>query len=122
MTRLFRHALVFAALLAIALPTAVNAATVDECQAAIADIGTAASNATFVGKNAAKEETGLLRTLAGASETLAVGKISDTVKKLSDFRLHAVTLGEDGKLDPADAAVLAQLVDEAILCVNSIGT
>ena len=122
MTRLLRHALVLSALLfALAVPPAASAATAQECQTQIESLAAATDSATFIGKNAAKEETGLLRTLAGAAETLAAGKLSDTVKKLSDFRSHAVTIGEAGKLDPADAEVLAQAADEAILCVSSIG-
>ena len=73
-------------------------------------------------QQAAKEEAGLLRTLDGASETLSAGKLADTIKKLTDFQSHAVTLGQDGKLDPVDAARLEQLADAAIACVAAIGT
>ena len=122
MTRLLRHALVLSALLvAFAAPSAANAATAEACQTQIDALATATDSATFIGKNAEKEEAGLLRTLAGASETLAAGKLADTVKKLSDFRIKAVAHGEDGKLNPADAEALVQLTDDAIACVTSIG-
>ena len=122
MTRLLRHALVLSALLfALAVPPAVSAATAEECQTQIQGLATATDSATFIGKNAAKEEAGLLGKLDGASQALAAGKLADTVKKLTDFRSHAVTIGEAGKLDSTDAATLVGLTDDAIACVTSIG-
>lgn len=122
MTGLISRALILVALLcAVAVPPAVSAATASECQTAIDELRTATADATFIGKNAEKEEAGLLRKLDGASEALAAGKFDDAVKKLTDYRFHAVTIAEAGKLDPGDAAVLTQLADDAIACVGSIG-
>jgi hypothetical protein len=103
------------------MPAVASATTVDECQAAITSLAAQTEAATFIGKNAAKEVAGLVRTLAGASETLAAGKLDNTVTKLTDYRLHAEKLGQDGKLDATDAAALLQSTDAAIACVQSIG-
>ena len=122
MIRPFRSVLVLAALVvAVAAPAAVSASSVDECQAAIGQLREATATATYVGKQAAKEQAGLLGKLDGASRVLAVGKYADTVKKLTDFQSHVVTIGQTGKLDVSDAAVLTELADEAIACVDAIG-
>ena len=122
MIRSARALLVILTLLAAAVaPTAVRAATAADCQQQIDALSAATDASTFIGKNAAKEETGLLRTLGAASETLAAGKLDDTVKKLSDFQSHTATIGQAGKLAATDAADLVQGADDAIACVTSIG-
>lgn len=122
MTRFFRHALVLAALLvAVAVPPAAQAATAAECQAQIDALATATDAATFGGRQAEKEEAGLLGKLNGASTALAAGKTLSAAQKLTDFRSHVVTIGEAGKLDSTDAATLVRLADDAITCVTTIG-
>ena len=122
MTRLLRHALVLTALVfAFAVPHAVQASTASECQGQIDALATATDAATFAGRQAEKEEAGLLGKLNGASAALAAGKTLNAAQKLTDFRSHVVTIGEAGKLDSTDAATLAGLADDAIACVNSIG-
>lgn len=122
MTRSIRLALALATVLVtFAVPSLASAATVEECQAAITTLSVQTQDAEFFGRQAAKEEAGLVAKLAGASQALAAGKNADAVKKLTDFALHAGTIANAGKLDPTDGAALVEGANEAIACINAIG-
>ena len=115
----FALSLLFAAVLASAAPT--GAASVGECQGEIDALQAATSEAIFTGQNAEKNQAGLLGKLDAAAAALAAGKNADAIQKLTDFRAKVVTLNEQGKIDPDDAAALIRGADEAIACIQSIG-
>ena len=115
----FALSLLFAAVLASTTPT--GAAGVADCQGQIAALRAATADAQFTGQNAEKNQAGLLGKLDAAAAALAVGKNADAIQKLTDFRAKVVTLNEQGKIDPGDAAALIRGADEAIACIQSIG-
>ena len=93
----------------------------EECQAQITALRQATETATFVGQNAEKTRTGLLGKLDAASADLTVGKNTDAIQKLTDFRTKVEQLNAQGKIAPANAATLITGADNAILCIQSIG-
>jgi hypothetical protein len=96
--------------------------TVDECQAKIAALRLETENATtFLGKNAAKDEAGLLLKLDNANAKLVDGKYADASEKLTDFRNTVIALDAGGKVDPVDASELIAGANEAITCVDGLG-
>lgn len=103
-------------------PSAVAAATVDDCQAKITTLQQETQDATFLGANADRDREGLLNKLADAQAKLSEGKFADAAAKLTDFRDKVVTLSAQGKLDPNDAALLQAGADDAIACVLSLTT
>jgi hypothetical protein len=115
----FALALLFGGVLASAMPA--GAATVDDCQGQITALQVATSEAEFTGQNAAKNQAGLLGKLEAASDALDAGKNADAIQKLTDFRTKVVTLNEQGKINPTDAADLIARADAAIACIQSIG-
>ena len=104
-----------------ALAAPASAATVEECQAQITALRQATETATFVGQNAEKTRTGLLGKLDAASADLTVGKNTDAIQKLTDFRTKVEQLNAQGKIAPANAATLITGADNTILCIQSIG-
>ena len=102
---------------------ATQVATVDECTAKIDALITETSTvARFTGQNAGKDRAGLVGKLNAAREALLVGKTTDAIQKLTDFRNKVTTLGAQGKLNADDAAALAAGADDAITCIQNIGT
>ena len=99
-----------------------SAQTVDDCQLKIANLRTATADATFIGKNAEKDEAGLLGKLDSASAKLGEGKNADAIQSLNDFRDKVIMLNEQGKIDPDDAAALIAGADDAIACINGLET
>ena len=98
-----------------------GAATVGECQAQIDQLAAQTQAATFTGKNADKDRSGLLGKLTNANTKLSEGKNADAILKLQDFEAQVNTLAQTGKLAPADAQNLIAGADAAIACINSIG-
>ena len=122
MTHSIRSILAVGALAAALLaPSAVSAATVTECEQQLASLRTQVDASTFSGRNAAKEEAGLLGKLQAASDALAAGKYTNSVTKLGDFIEHTSTIAAAGKLDATQAAALVAGANDAIVCVSSIG-
>ena len=102
-------------------PAAAETTTAD-CQAQIAALRTATLNATFVGQNALKEQTGLVGKLDSAAAKLDQGKFADALQALTQFRDKVVALDAQGKIDPADSQVLIAGANDAIACVQSLTT
>ena len=99
-----------------------QAQTLGECQAEIAALRLETENATtFLGKNAAKDEAGLLLKLDNANAKLVEGKYADAGQKLTDFRSSVIALDAGGKVDPVDASELIAGANEAIVCVEGLG-
>ena len=88
----------------------------------LADLRAATADATFIGKNAAKDEAGLIGKLDSASAKLGEGKNADAIQSLNDFRDKVIMLNAQGKIDPEDAAALIAGADDAIACINGLGT
>jgi hypothetical protein len=100
-----------------------QAETVTDCQAKIAALRGQTENATsFLGKNAAKDEAGLLLKLDNASAKLAEGKNADAIQKLTNFRDTVAALNAQGKIDPEDANTLIGGANDAIACITALDT
>src|SRR5918993_1531239 len=92
-----------------------QAETLTDCQAEIAALKLETENATtFLGKNAVKDEAGLLLKLDNANAKLVEGRYADAGQKLTDFRNTVIALDVGGKVDPVDASELIAGADEAI--------
>lgn len=81
--------------------TATNSAalTAAECQAGIDALRADTAEATFIGRNAAKDEAGLVGKLDEASAKLSLAKYADAVRKLGDFETKVASLLAAGKLE-----------------------
>lgn len=100
-----------------------QARTLTDCQAEITQLKSLTENATFLGKNAAKTEEGLLLKLDNARAKLDEGKYQDAIDKLTDFKNTVIALDAGGKIDPdnpTNASVLIAEADEAIACVQGL--
>ena len=94
-----------------------------DCQAEITDLKSLTVSATFLGKNAAKAEEGLLLKLDNASVKLDEGKYQDAIDKLTDFKNTVIALDAGGKIDPdndINASDLGAGADEAIAYVQGL--
>ncbi len=105
------------------VPAAVaSASTVADCEAQIAALQAQTASADFLGRQAAKDEAGLVGKLGEADAKLDQGKLADAQQKLEDYRDRVGTLAATGKLDATDASALIEGADAAIACVQAIGT
>jgi hypothetical protein len=111
--------IVLSALLWVAAQPA-YAQSVDECQADIAALRAQTLSTTFAGQNAARDQAGLVGKLDSASAKLSQGKFQDALANLQSFRAKVVTLEQQGKISPQDAAALITGADEAIACVQGL--
>lgn len=102
------------------IPTPAYAATVTECQAQIESLRAQTQQATFVGKNADKDQAGLLAKLDNASTKLAAGNNTDAIQKLTDFRDRITLLVEQSKINNDDGVALITGADQAIACIQSL--
>ena len=114
---------------AVATPTATSdighvvvAQSSADCQNQIDALRATAQSATYSGKNAEKEQAGLARSLDSATTTLSAGKYADTVKKLEDFKIKVQDLKASGKIDATSADALLAGADQAIACVQALGS
>jgi hypothetical protein len=96
-----------------------QAETTGACQAEIAEVRGQTENATFLGKNAAQTEEGLLLKLDNASAKLAEGKNADAIQKLTNFRDKVAALNTQGKINPDDANTLIGGANDAIACIGT---
>ena len=92
---------------------------VTDCQATIDVLREQTQNATFIGQNAEKNETGLVTKLDNASVKLAEGKNADAIQKLTDFRDTVAALNTQGKINPDDANTLINGANDAIACIGT---
>jgi hypothetical protein len=99
-----------------------QAETTGACQAEIAEVRGQTENATFLGKNAAQTEEGLLLKLDNASAKLAEGKNADAIQKLTNFRDTVAALNTQGKINPDDANTLIIGANGAIACITALET
>ena len=95
-----------------------QAATVDECQAKIADLRASTLAAQTFTNN--KDQTGLVGKLDSASAKLTQGKTADAINNLTNFRDKVSTLAVQGKLGQEDADTLTAGANDAIACVETL--
>ena len=117
LVRLFAVALIVLPA-AFATPTKARAATVDDCLALIDTLISETQTATFFGKNAAKEQAGLVAKLDAAAADLEAGKPLDAIQKLTDYQEHLVKIAMQGKIDPTEAEILISDAEFVIECVQ----
>lgn len=103
-----------------AVDSPAHAQSDDECQAEIAELRAQTQNATFTGRNAAKDEASLIGKLDSASAKLSQGKFDDALANLQSFRAKVETLDQQGKIDQQDAESLVAGADQAIACVQDL--
>ena len=100
----------------LAVPGTATATTVDDCQVQIS--GLRADTAAVTTFANAKDQAGLLGKLDAAAAALAAGKNADAVRKLTDVRTKAQSLGATNKLAAEDAARLEGAAAAAIGCIE----
>ena len=96
--------------------------TVGDCQAKITALRTATLNATFIGQNAARDQAGLVGKLDSAASKLNEGKRADAIQALTQFRDKVTDLKAQGKISPADADRLIAGANDAIACIQHLGS
>lgn len=102
-------------------PTA--AITITERAAGIEAVRNAVNSVTFLGRQAAKEQAGLLQKLDAAQVKLEAGKFDDAIQKLTDFTDAVIALRDAAKpkISPEDAQTLLDAANAAILCIGGTG-
>lgn len=99
------------------------ATTISECQGLIVTLQTQTAAAEFVGRNAAKDEAGLLGKLQEASNKLDRAKLADAAQKIFDYADKVGTLCAQGKIaadsDPPCAELEAG-ADGVLACIAAI--
>ncbi len=108
-------------LILLAFASSLLATTVTECSAHISALRLATQGATFHGKNAEVDRANLIGKLDVAQVKLDQVKLADAVQKLTDFRDKVAILSTTGKIAAADAAALIAGVNDAILCIQTLG-
>lgn len=98
-----------------------NMSTTAACQAQIDALSGLTGDAPITGKNAEKDENGLVNKLTQASSALSLGKNADAAQKLTDFTIKVGQLRDAGKLDLASAEQLISDANDAISCIENIG-
>jgi hypothetical protein len=106
---------------------AAKASPSSECLALIAALRTETEGVVLLGKNAAKNRTGLLGKLDGASRDLERGKLCGAIEKLNDFNQKVNQLIASGSInsDPTVGTTgLDQIEDAnaAIACIRALAT
>lgn len=97
-----------------------SATTITECKALIGTLKTQTAAAVFLGRNAAKDELGLIGKLDEASNKLDVAKLADATLKVSQYRdkVNAVKIAGDS---PVSGAELIEGANGVLSCIGSIG-
>ena len=99
-----------------------NIATAHElaapCEAELAAVESAITDATFIGKNASADEASLLAKLTSAEAKLAEGKTTDAIAKLEDISTTADALAGASKPKLESASNIDAAVDQAIACLS----
>ena len=99
-----------------------TASTVQDCAGLIGALRADTEAVVITGKNAAKDEAGLLGKLDAASADLSRGKLCGAIRKLSDFRNKVNQLIAAGKInnDPAVGVTGQDLVNDATAAIDCI--
>lgn len=100
-----------------------SASTVTECKAQLATLQSQTSAAEFTGRNAAKDEAGLLAKLQEASSKLDRAKLADAAQKVFDYAEKIGALCAQGKIAPDSSPSCAELeagADAALACIAAI--
>lgn len=100
---------------------AASATTIGECQALITTLQGQTASAEFTGRNATKDENGLIAKLGEAYNKLNVAKLADASQKVGQYRDKVGTL----KVTAGSPVSTAELIDganEVLGCIGSIGS
>lgn len=103
---------------------AASATTITECKGLISTLQTQTAAAEFVGRNAQKDQDGLVGKLMEASNKLDVAKLADAAQKVGNYRDKVNTLCASGKIAPNSDPSCAALLDGAngaLACIANIG-
>ncbi|HEX6362253.1 MAG TPA: hypothetical protein VFZ93_04825 [Albitalea sp.] len=111
--------LALAGLLALA-PFGASATTISECQGLITTLSTTTEAAEFLGRNAAKDEAGLLGKLREASDKLDRAKTGDAAQKVDDYQRKLVELVNAGKISQETFAALSAGAAGVQTCIAGI--
>jgi hypothetical protein len=103
---------------------AASAGQSSECLGLIAALRTETEGVVIVGKNAAKNRTGLLGKLDGAARDLDRGKLCGAIGKLLDFNQKVSQLNASGSInaDPTVGTTGLDLIADAnaaIVCIQA---
>jgi hypothetical protein len=111
----------FALALAIGTTQSAAAATAEDCQALLTQLGadTTAASPSFSNQ---KDVTGLVAKVDLASTELSLGDTDDAASKLGDYRtkLAALATAPKPKVEPTVAAGLEATSQQAVDCISSI--
>lgn len=100
-----------------------SATTVVECQGLISTLQTQTAAAEFLGRNADKDEAGLVAKLMEASDKLGQAKVADATQKVGQYRDKVNSLCAQGKIaadsDPSCGALL-QGANDVLACIGGL--
>lgn len=99
---------------------AASATTIDECQALITTLQKQTESAVFTGRNAAKDEAGLIAKLGEAYNKLDVAKLADASQKVGQYRDKVGTLKVTAE-SPVSTGELIDGANEVLGCIGTIG-
>lgn len=109
---------------AVAVAVAASLGSLGVAPAAVADVtcdfdelATQTGDATFGGRNADKDEDGLLAKIAAAETKFSVAKAIDADGKLADYQAKVEQLRAAGKLVESEAVALLDLAAQTRECV-----
>jgi hypothetical protein len=96
------------------------------CQTGIDALIAKTQNTTFLARNAAKDQAGLLEKLLNARGKLDEGKLDDAILKVQNYidQVVELALEEAINIDPAAGTTAAELLTDAqaiIGCIQMIG-
>ena len=105
------------------MPTQVVSPIVAECDAGIEAVRHAVNSVTFLSRQPAKDQAGLLQKLDAAQAKLEAGKFDDAIQKLTDFKNAVIALRDAAKpkIGPEDAQTLLDAANAAIGCIGGAG-
>ncbi len=97
----------------------VAAITIAECDAAMDAVHDAVGTVEFLGRQAEKDEAGLVEKLEAAQVKLEEGKFDDAIQKLTDFTSAVIALRDAAKpkISLEDARTLLDAANAAIGCI-----
>jgi hypothetical protein len=80
-------------------------------------LSAATDDATYTSKRATDDEAGLLAKVAAAKDKYDRHKVTDSIRKLTDYQSKVTALLGQGKLESGGTDLVA-LADEVIACVR----
>jgi hypothetical protein len=110
--------LTLSALLMLMATAPVQAQTTDDCQEEFTVLGNHTQTVPITGGKVDKERAGLVNLVNDAEDLASIGKISDAVKKLSDFTVKVDQLEAAGRISTDSAEQLRSDAQATIDCLQ----